>query len=305
MNIVAVGASSFAEADKTPLLLLEAAGLTVRINPFGRKLTAEETVRHLEGAVGLLAGLEPLNREVLAACPMLKALARIGIGMDNVDAAAAAELGIRVSNTPEPPAVAVAEMTLAALLSLCRRLPESNAALHAGRWEKALGRSLSGANVLVVGFGRIGRRVGELVKAFGANILAADPFLDPTALPPWARAVSLDEGLALADVITLHASGKGTLLGVMEFSRMKPGTIVLNAARGGLIDEAALLLALESGAVSRVWCDTFAEEPYNGPLIGHPRALLTPHAATYTAECRLEMETEAARNLLRDLGLSA
>jgi len=301
---VAIGPSSFAEKDPAPLRTLEDAGVSVKPNPFGRRLTEAEIIAHLEGVDGLIAGLEPLNRAVLqSARPRLKALARVGIGVANVDFDAAAEFGVAVSSTPDGPVDAVAEMTLAALLALARQLIPTSAALHRGEWSKSIGLGLRGTAVLLIGYGRIGRRVGELLNAFGARVLACDPCLDASPAPPGITPVALADGLAEADVVSLHASGEACLLDRAAFARMKPGVLLLNGARGGLVDEAALLDALDSGIVAGTWFDAFWEEPYTGKLLGCERAILTPHVGTYTAQCRLQMESEAVQNLLRDLGL--
>lgn len=301
---IAVGPSSFAEEDQTPFKRLQAVGAEVVPNPFRRRLNEEETIALLAGVDGLLAGLEPLNRRVLAAAPHLKAIARVGIGMDNVDQKAAAELGIKVSNTPEAPAEAVAEMTVAALLALNRQLVPANTALHMGEWKKTIGSGLKGQKVLLLGFGRIGRRTAELLRVFGAELMACDPqWNSAEAERLGVRRAVLPEALAEADVISLHAAGRDTLLGAAEFARMRPGVALLNSARGDLIDEAALIAALEKGVVVRVWLDVFCEEPYRGVLTKFPQVLLTPHIGTYTRQCRLEMETAAVANLLRDLGL--
>jgi D-3-phosphoglycerate dehydrogenase len=301
---VAIGPSSFAEEDNTPRCLLEAAGITIKENPEGRRLTESEIITHLEGCDGLIAGLEPLNRKVLSAsAPRLKAIARVGIGVANVDFAAAAEFGIRVSSTPEGPIEAVAEMTLAALLSLNRRLFSTNEALHQGKWKKEIGKGLCGSRVLMIGYGRIGRRTGELLRAFGAHLLICDPYVTADSLKDGERLVSLEEGLVAADIVSLHAAGESCILGKQEFAHMKPGMVLLNSARGNLVDEEALIEALDKGIVSQVWFDAFWQEPYNGPLMRYPQALLTPHVATYTRQCRLAMESAAVRNLLRDLGL--
>ena len=299
---VAIGPSSFAEENDAPRRLLEEAGIIVKENPYGRRLTEAETIEHLKGCDGLIAGLEPLNRTVLAAsAPRLKAIARVGIGVANVDFEAAAEYGVRVSSTPEGPIEAVAEMTVAALLALNRRLLSANEALHLGNWKKEIGVGLRGATVLMIGFGRIGRRTGALLHAFGAQLLVCDPCVDANSLVGGERLVSLEEGLAEADVISLHAAGETCILGEAEFARMKPGVVLLNSARGKLVDEQALLQALDSGVVGQVWIDAFWEEPYKGPLTGYSQALLTPHTATYTRQCRLDMESAAVHNLLQDL----
>ena len=300
--VIAIGPSSFAEKDDTPLRLLEAAGCIIKPNPFGRRLTESEIIAHLEGADGLIAGLEPLNCVVLkSAHPRLKALARVGIGVANVDFDAARDFGVLVSSTPDGPIDAVAEMTLAALLSLARNLVPTNAALHRGEWTKSIGLGLRDAKVLLIGYGRIGKRVGDLLRAFGVEIFVCDPALSGT--PQDVNVVELNEGLAHADVISLHASGEDCILDAAAFVLMKPGVLLLNGARGGLVDESSLLAALDSGKVAGVWFDAFWEEPYTGPLTRYEQAILTPHVGTYTERCRLQMETEAVRNLLRDLGL--
>ena len=303
---VAIGPSSFGDDDDTPLRMLADAGIEVVPNIWKRRLTESEIIAHLDGIDGLIAGLEPLNRTVMSsALPRLKAIARVGIGMDNVDIAAAEELGIAVSNTPDEPARAVAEMTLAALLALGRGLIGTNAALHAGDWKKSIGFGLGGLKLLIVGYGRIGRRVAELARAFGAEILVADPFLDADDFQHGERQVSLSDGLGLADAISLHAGGTATLLGPEQFGEMKDGVVLLNSARAQLVDEDALVSALESGKVRGAWFDVFWEEPYHGRLLGFDQVLLTPHVATYTRQCRLSMETAAVRNLLQDLGITA
>lgn len=302
---IGIGASSFAQEDPAPLRLLEGAGATVVPNPHRRRMSEPEIIDYLVGERldGLLAGLEPLNRRVLeAAKGSLKALARIGIGMANVDQAAARDLGIRVSSTPDGPTEAVAEATLAALLCLLRNLEPMNRALHAGEWPKSIGRSLAETTVLVVGFGRIGRRVASTLHSLGARILVCDPHLPPDADWGGFPSVSLKEGLAAADAVTLHANGEKVILGSEELACLPQGALILNSARGGLVEEAALVEALESGRVGKAWLDAFWEEPYHGPLLKYPQVLLTPHAATYTRRCRLSMESEAVHNLLRDLG---
>lgn len=303
---VGVGASSFAQEDPTPLRLLERAGVTLVPNPHRRRMTEPEIIAYLrdERLDGLLAGLEPLNRTVLeSARGRLKALARIGIGMANVDQEAAREFGIRVSSTPDGPTDAVTEATLAALLCLLRDLVPMNRALHAGEWPKGITRSLAETRVLVVGYGRIGRRVAAVLSALGAQVRICDPYLPADAATDGLERVGLEAGLAETDVVSLHASGEGVILGAAEFARMPRGVVLLNPSRGNLVDEAALAAALDEGRVGKAWLDVFWQEPYRGPLLQYPQVLMTPHAATYTRRCRLAMESEAVRNLLRDLGV--
>lgn len=294
---VVVGASSFATESKKAVELLNAHGVEVVKNPFGRRMTQSEIIEHLQGADGLLAGLEPLNEEVFSACPQLKAIARIGIGMDNVDIEAAKRRGIKVSNTPDGPTNAVAEMTLAALLSIAHQIIPANNDIHSGVWKKRMGFSIQGLKVLIIGYGRIGRRTAELMQKLGAEIMIYDKFQNQVSN------CTLEEGLAKADVISLHASGAEMILSEKELCLCKEGIVILNSARGGLIEENALYDCLQSGKVSWFWGDALWQEPYNGKLIECKNAILTPHICTYTTTCREDMELTATKNLMEDLGI--
>ena len=145
--------------------------------------------------------------------------------------------------------------------------------------------------------------MAALAKAFDARVLVYDPYLPEETLEEVTQVASLEAGLAEADIVSLHASGEDCLLNSAAFAHMKEGALLLNSARGELVDECALLAALDAGRVGGLWFDAFVREPYNGPLTRYPQALLTPHTGTYTRQCRLEMETAAVHNLLRDLGI--
>ncbi len=291
---VCVGASSFSSIGAKALL--EEHGVELVLNPFGRRLTQEETIAHLQGADGLLAGLEPLNEAVFSACPQLRAVARIGVGVDNVDFEAAKKHGIKVSNTPDAPTEAVAEMTLAALLTIAHRIVPSNNDIHKGIWKKQLGFSIRGAKVLVIGYGHIGRRSAELMRDLGAVIEVYDKYNQSVST------CTLEEGLSAAEVVTLHAAGTDTILDADHLALLPMGAVVLNSARGPLVDELALYDALKSGRVGWYWGDAHWREPYNGKLLECENAILTPHISTYTTRCREEMEKAAVKNLLEDLG---
>ena len=300
---IAISTSSFASIDTTPLELLKANGLQVVSNPFGRKMNEDEIINHLQGVDGLLAGLEPLNANVFKKCPQLQAITRVGIGMENVDLDAAKKAGIKVSNTPDGPSDSVAEMTLAAALVLSRSILPANAALHQKQWSKIIGKGLKHTKVLVLGYGRIGQKVAELFHAFGAKIMVCDPIIQQASLSPHFQLVGLKEGLSNAEIVTLHTGGNQPILKSSEFESMREGVILMNSARGALIDEVALIEALESGKVSSAWLDVFPEEPYIGRLTEYEQVLLTPHMSTYSVQCRKDMETEAVNTLLRDLGV--
>lgn len=277
-------------------------GLELVRNPHGRRLDATEIKTLIADVDGLLAGLEPLNSEVLSAARQLKAVARVGVGLDTVDLEVARALGIRVSNTPDAPAAAVAELAVAMTIALSRSLPRADAALHSGRWEKIIGKSLSESVVLIVGYGRIGRRVAEYLGPFGPRLIVCDPCVDESDAAGLALS-DLADGLSQADIVTLHASGSEVVLDESAFRVMKPGAVLLSCGRGGQVDEGALVRALDDGSVSGAWLDVFTSEPYSGPLTHYPQVILTPHMATYTRQTRLAMELEAVGNLLRDLDL--
>lgn len=296
---ILVAPSSFAEVDPTPMRRLIENGCEVVTNPFKRKLSQEELLRLLaNGVEGLIAGLEPLDRTVLERSN-LKVISRCGSGLSNVDLEAARDLKIAVFSTPDAPTTAVAELTVGALLSLLRAIPAKDRALRRGEWSKGVGQQIAGKVAAVIGFGRIGQRVGQLLTAFGAEVIAVDPALagEVNRVP----IVTFEEALKRADIITFHCSGDSCLIGESEFLQMKPGVYLLNAARGKVVDEEALIQALESKRVAGAWLDTFSEEPYRGPLLRYEQVILTPHIGSYTLECRKEMEIEAVENLLRGL----
>ena len=297
---VLIGPSSFAETDKAPLNRLVGQGYEVIDNPYKRKLTKEELLDLLtEDVVGLVAGLETLDKEVLAKS-RIQAISRVGAGLSNVDLDAARDLGILVFNTPDAPTTAVAELTIGAMLSLLRMIPQMDQALHDGRWQKKIGVQLQGKTVTIIGFGRIGRRVAELLSPFEVKILIVDPYVDESACSGY-RKMTLQAALPKADIITIHSSGHDCIIDEKEFSRMKKGVYLLNVARGGVISENALIKAIKNGTVAGAWLDTFEDEPYKGPLCGCQNVILTPHVGSYTAECRSRMEGEAVENLLNAL----
>lgn len=283
--------TSFGEVDPEPLEKLKRSNFEVIQASFKQKPTAEELKQLLPGVIGLIAGTEIINREVMAGSD-LRVISRVGTGVDNIDLKAAEELGIIVKRTPDAPTVAVAEFTLGGILALLRHIPRMDQELHKGSWSKLMGAQLRGKTVLIIGFGRIGKYLVKILEPFEVKLLAVDP-----SLPQ----VSLDEALPKADIICLHASGSQQILGKEEFALMKKGVLLVNTARGKLWDENILVEALQEGKVAGAFIDVFQKEPYSGILTEFPQVILTPHAASSTRECRRQMETEAAENLLTEL----
>ncbi len=298
---IAVTTSSFAVFDPEPLDVLRRAGAEIVLNPHGRKLTPEETVDLCAGCDGILAGTERLDRTVLEKLPGLRVISRCGVGLDSVDLAACAERGIAVRNTPQGPTRAVAELTAGLILDLLRQVTRMDREVRAGTWRKRMGNLLEGKRVGVVGFGRIGQATGALLRLLGAQIAYFDPFVTEADAPR----MELDDLLQWAEIVTLHCSkteGAGFLLDARRLGLMREGAWLVNAGRGGLVDEDALFALLSSGHVAGAAIDCFGKEPYAGPLAELPTTILTPHIGSYAAEGRARMELDAARNLLEALG---
>ncbi len=242
-----------------------------------------------------------VTAELLRAGRRLRVVGRAGIGVDNVDVAAATELGVLVVNAPTANLISACEHTFALLLALCRRVPAAHASLAAGEWERSRfeGVELMGRTLGVVGFGRIGQSVAQRARAFGMQVLAHDPFLDAAvARRLEVELVALEELLALADIVTLHTpltEQTRDLLDGARLAAMKPGALLVNCARGGIVDEAALLAALEEGRLGGAALDVFAEEPPRDlALVRHPRVVATPHIGAQTAEAQERVATDTA-----------
>jgi len=275
--------------------MLKETGATVVDNPYKRRLTKSELLELLKnGVTGLIAGLEPLDREVMQQSA-LKVISRCGSGMSNVDQSTAEELNIVVCSAPDAPVTSVAELTLAMMLNLLRMAYRMDQDLHSGKWNKHIGGLLNGKTVAIIGFGRIGKKVASLLNAFGAKWLVVDPFFSDRAN---IQCLTLEEALPRADIVTIHSSSNQCIFGPEEIALMKPGALLLNGARGEVVNEEAFLKALDDGRIAGAWFDVFIEEPYNGPLLRYEQVILTPHVGSYTRECRQKMETEAVRNLI-------
>lgn len=276
-------------------------GFEIVLNPHGRRLTEAEVAELLDDdIVGMIAGVEPLTGRVLRGAKSLKVISRAGIGMDSVDQAAAAELGILVDNTPNAPVAAVAELTVAMILDLLRKVSASDRDLRAGKWKPLMGNLLGAQTVGLIGCGRIGTATLKILQAFGASLLVCDPVYAGNE----ARRVELDELLAIADVVSLHVpynQNTHHLIDARCMALMKKGALLINTARGGLIDEAALFASLQNNHLAGAGLDTYEQEPYNGPLTALPQVVLTAHMGSYARESRSRMEREAAENLMNGL----
>jgi D-3-phosphoglycerate dehydrogenase len=251
----------------------------------------------LPEADGLIVGQLAVGGDLIAAAPGLRVIAVHGVGVDGIELEAARRHGVVVANVPGANHEAVADLTLCLLLALTRRVVEASAATRAGRWERFVGVELGGRTLGIVGLGRVGRAVAVRAAAFGMTLIAHDPFVE--APPEEVELTTLDDLLTRADAVTLHAPGDRLLLGAAELARMKPGALLINTARGALVDEAALHAALASGRLGGAGLDTFAVEPPAGsPLLALDNVIATPHMGGHTREAIARMSLAAARSVV-------
>jgi len=288
-----------------PLDPLRKAGYEWVLNPYKRKLTADEVKALAHDCVGIVAGLEPLTRDVLDALPQLRCISRSGIGVDNIDMPYAQAKGIRVCITAEAPIQPVVELTQGLLLDLFRQISKADRLIRANAWDRLKGRQVKGKTAAVVGLGRIGRAVASAFQQLGLRVIGVDPMADAAwCAEAGVAVVPLDAALREADVVSLHVSkvpGAGPLIGARELAAMKPTAFLLNMARGGVVDETALYETLKASRIAGAALDVFDAEPYSGPLQTLDNIVLSPHMGTFTQEARVAMEHEAVLNLVQAL----
>jgi D-3-phosphoglycerate dehydrogenase / 2-oxoglutarate reductase len=305
--IVLVTSRSYRDADPVARARLERAVAEVRYNERGRALSASELAAELTEVDGVIAGLDRFDATAIAGAPRLRAIARYGVGTDNVDLAAAERAGVVVTNTPEANAIAVAEFTLGLILALLRRLTVLDRRVRDGRWAPERGAQLAGSVVGLLGLGRVGAAVAARASALGARVLAHDPYREPEiALEVGAELVARDQLLARSRILSLHLPltvQTRDLVDAELLAALPPGALLVNTARGELVVEEDLAAALDSGRLAGAALDSLRAEP---PPPGHPllrrdETIVTPHAGAQTAEARSAMAEVATEELLRVL----
>ncbi len=272
-------------------------------------ISPDELLTQISGFDALIVrGRTKVTKEVLETAKNLKVVGRAGVGVDNIDLTAAKSMGIKVVNSPTATTNAVAEHSLALMLSLVRKIPQGDASMKSGKWEKKIlkGSELAGKTLGIIGMGRIGARVAQIAKVFEMEVLGYDPFLSAETIQErFAKAVNLDELYAHSDIISLHmpfTPDTKNLLNAESFSKMKKGTYIICAARGGIIDETALLENLESGKISGAALDVFSSEPPGlTSLVAHPNLVATPHLGAQTAEAQVRAAKDIAEEILNAL----
>ncbi|GAA1085409.1 MULTISPECIES: phosphoglycerate dehydrogenase [Streptomyces violaceusniger group] len=298
---------TFARHSARPWRILEEAGAGPLRPREDTALPTAELLAHAAEADALIVGMDPITAEVMDAAPRLKVIAKHGVGVDTIDVAAAHARAIPVVCAPGSNSRAVAEYTFGLLLSAARSLTASHTEVAAGGWPKLFGPELHGKTLGIVGFGRIGRLLAGYARAFGMEPLAHDPYVpEADVRAHGAEPVALDALLERADAVSLHTppDPSGTpLLDRARLAAMKPGAILVNAARGGLIDERALADLLGSGHLGAAALDAFSTEPLPAghPLRESPRTVLTSHMAACTPEANQAMGAMVAEDVVRVL----
>jgi len=301
---ILITTSPFAEGDTKALQLLDAEGIAYTKNPYGRRLRKEEFEELIAPYEVVIAGTEPITEAALDRAPNLRLIAHTGIGLDNIPLAALRARNIAVTYTPSAPSPAVAEFIIGQMLMLLRYTDRANQGMHHGTWNRLIGRRLSGLTVGIIGVGRVGRLViGHLqgfkpIRILGNDLITDGRFAQEKGFTFTDKETILRE----ADIVTLHVpltSQTRNMLGRRELLLMKPNAILLNTSRGGIVDEAALAAVLRERPNFSAAIDVFEQEPYSGELAELDNCVLSCHMASCTDDCRLQMEVEAAQEVIR------
>lgn len=307
MPKVLVSARSFRKMQGEHWRVLQEAGYEIVTPEQDQPLKEAEMISIIGDVDAALVGNDAVTERVIAAAPRLKVVSKHGVGVDNVDVPAATRAGVIVTNTPGANQVAVAEMAVALIMALTRKLAYHDTLVKSGGWSRIIGTEIAGKTVGLVGLGRIGKEVVLRLEGFQVKFLAYDVYQDKTFAAEHAvRFVTLDELLAGSDIVTLHAvltADTQSLIGEKELALMKPGAYLVNTARGGLIDEQALYRALSENRLAGAGLDVFADEPpTNSPLLKlGDKVLLAPHLGAQTTETVMRMGRMAAENIVQVL----
>jgi len=305
---VLITATSFSEVTKEPEQRLIDAGYEIAHNPYGRPMTAAELAPLLAGVDGVAAGVDDFSAAAFAQADRLKIVARHGAGLDQVDLAECTRRGIVVTNLPGANAEAVADMAVALMLAVARHIPEGDRTTKAGQWANTYGVDLFRATVGLLGMGRIGKGVARRCRGFDARVLAYDPYFDEAFAQAHGieRASSMEQVLREADFVSIHMpSNEQTRksINAEKIALLKPTAILVNTARGAIIDEDALASALEQGRIFGAGLDVYATEPpSNSRLITSPRTVTMPHVSSNTPGALLAMGNGVVDAIVAVLG---
>jgi D-3-phosphoglycerate dehydrogenase / 2-oxoglutarate reductase len=303
--LVAVADSVFPNLDPAREVLSKI-GAELRL---AEKPTPEGILQVAKGADAVLVTYAKITADMIGQMARCRIIARFGIGVDNVDIAAATDAGIVVTRVPDYCIDEVSDHTLALLLALVRKIPSANSRSHAGRWEMSAVvpiHRLRGSVLGLVGFGRIPQLVAPKAKAFGLRVVTYDPYVkQEIATAAGVERVDFTELVKVSDYISIHTPLMAETQGLFNaevFRRMKPSAYLINTARGPIVDEAALAQALDAGRLAGAALDVLSQEPPTAsPLMGRDNVILTPHMSFYSVESLVELQTKAAEEVVRVL----
>jgi len=302
---VFISTSSFGEFSSEPVDLLKREGFEVTLNPLGRKLNETETIEFLKDNVGVIAGTEKYSEKVFNSLDLLKVVSRVGVGVDNIDFEAAASRSISVVATKTDLSKAVAELALAMIFDLSRKVTNHHNAVKSRKWIKSMGSLVYGKTLGIMGLGKIGKSLIEMTSGFGLKYIAYDNYKDETfAATHHISYVTENELLKQSDIVSLHLKYSPELYHLLTEEKLrllKNDAILINTSRGELIDEKALFSLLNEKSFGGAGLDVFQEEPYEGILCGLTNVVLTPHIGSFVKEIRSDMEMEAVQNFIKQM----
>ena len=298
-----VSTHPFSSTSPKPARLLKYNEFNVRLNPFEHKISTEELANEIKDAEVLIAGTEKITEKVLRKAPNLKLIARVGIGLDGIDFDLCRQYGIRVAYTPDAPTLAVAELCLAMILDLARQITIADRNIRQGVWTRHMGTLLNGKTVGIFGMGRIGKSLIHLLSSFNVKFLVHDinPDIALGRLYQIKFVTKIDV-LKYSDILSINIPLKSDTVDYItskELDLMQKHALLINTARGGIINEQDLYEALKSGKINSAAIDVFEEEPYRGNLCKLNNCLLTSHMGASTVDSRTDMETQAVEEAIR------
>lgn len=297
---------SFAKHDPKPMEMLQEKGFEIVKNPYPRPLTEEEISELIKDVDGVIIGVDPLNKSVLERAEKLKAISKYGVGVDNIDIEYAKQKGIKVSRTVGANFDAVADFAICLMLAVARKIVVIDRECRKSNWNKIMSLEIYGKTLGIIGTGHIGKGVAKRARGFDMNIIAYDVFHDEEFAKEYGvKYVPLEELYRKADIITLHVpllEETKNMIGKKEFNMMKKNAILINTARGGLIDEDALYEALKNNVIYGAGIDVFEQEPpKNQKLFELDNIVISSHSGASTYEAVDKMGIMAVENLIRDL----
>lgn len=300
---VFVSTHPFGSTSSLPMQLLKGNNFDVKLNPLEYKMTSKELAKEIKDAQVLIAGTEKITEEVFQNASNLKLISRVGIGLDGVDFDLCKKYGVRVAYTPDAPTIAVAELCVGMILDLARQITITDKNIRLGIWKRHMGTLLYGKTVGIFGMGRIGKSLVHLLSSFNVNFLVHDINPDIAFGRLYnVNFISKEEVLRNSDIVSVNIPLKKDTLNYItskELSRIQPHAILINTARGGVINENDLYDALKKKQIAGAAVDVFEEEPYKGNLCELDNCLLTCHMGASTIDSRTDMEVQAVEEAIR------